>query len=219
MNYTSIEHHVSEIAKKCHRDPNEITIVTIAKTKPVKEILEAYEEGCRDFGESRVQEALEKIPNAPSDIRWHFVGTLQKNKVRKAMGQFCLIHSVDSYELAKKISECSLEAPTSILLEVNTSGEETKHGFSEEDCLRVFDSLQELKGIRIEGLMTMAPFVEDETQIRACFRKLRQLRDRLSLKHLSMGMSHDFPIAIEEGATLLRIGTAIFEKYNKTLEL
>jgi len=212
MNYQSIQADVARIAETCGRKPQEITIVTVSKEHPWTEAASAYANGCRNFGENRLQEALEKQPQAPQDIQWHLIGTLQKNKVHKAIGKFALIHSVDSLDLAKKISISSADAKinTPILLQVNVSGESSKHGFSPTDCKSLFPQLKQLSHLKIEGLMTMAPFVEDEALIRRCFADLRTLRDELALTELSMGMSHDYPIAIEEGATLLRIGTAIF---------
>ncbi len=177
-----------------------------------EEMMPLYHAGCRNFGESRVDAALEKIQQLPKDIDWHFIGTLQKNKVRKVIGKFKLIHSVDSPELAKKISECSLEAglKTSILLQANASGETTKHGLNPEEWLKRYGEVEELKGIVVEGLMTMAPPVKDEKIIRNCFAALRNLGEKLKTYHLSMGMSQDYPLAIAEGATLLRIGSSLF---------
>lgn len=214
-NYNCLKEHVAELAKKAGRDLSQITIVTVSKNYSLSHIKEAYNAGCRYFGESRIQEAFEKIPNTPNDIKWHFVGTLQKNKVRKVLGHFELIHSVDSYSLAQKLSECSLEkgVETAILLQVNTSGELTKHGMGINECKREFEKIALLPNLKIEGLMTIAPLTENEKIIHQCFKDLRMLRDELGLIHLSMGMSHDYPIAIEEGASILRIGTAIFNSF------
>ena len=227
-NYQEIKDRVSEIAQKSGRNLNEITLVSVSKGHSQEKISGVYQQGCRNFGESRVQEALEKIPFAPSDIRWHFIGSLQKNKVNKIIGKFNLLHSVDSLELAKKISESSLEKGfiTPILLQVNTSGETSKHGQSGNDWLHDFEALLNLPAISLEGLMTIAPYVDDEKTIRNCFANLRKWKDvfasiagnRCSLHHLSMGMSHDYQIAIEEGATILRIGTAIFGKRSNVFE-
>lgn len=203
--YREMKDAVAKAALECGRSPENILLLAVSKGCSLEEILAAYKDGCRDFGESRVQEALEKIENAPKDINWHLIGSLQTNKVKKAIGKFKLIHSVDSYELAEKISNASIKIP--ILLQVNTSGESTKHGLSPQENLEKFFRLP---GVSVEGLMTMAPFVENEAVIRDCFVKLRNLRDQYGLKHLSMGMSHDWRIAIEEGATILRIGTNIF---------
>lgn len=219
-NYKAILEEIENSAQKCGRDPSEIALVAVSKGHSLDHILPAYQLGCKKFGENRIQEALEKIEKAPSDIQWHFIGTLQLNKVRKAIGKFAMIHSVDTPDLAKKIAHYSQELGlvTPILLQVNTSSEKSKHGLSPEDWKKSLEEIFELPGIRIEGLMTMAPFIEDEILIRRCFSRLREFRDELNqvahnqffLKHLSMGMSHDFHLGIEEGATLLRIGTAIF---------
>ena len=221
MHYLRLLEDIAQIAQRAGRDANSITLVAVSKGYPWTRFQPAYEAGCRDFGESRLQEALPKIAEAPSDIRWHLIGSLQKNKVRKAIGPFTLIHSVDTFEIAEKISQCSQEAHTvtPLLLQVNTSGEATKHGLSEEVWERSLEAILALPAIRIEGLMTMAPLVDDEKVIRQCFANLRKLRDKWaaqlpqqSFYHLSMGMSHDYPIAIEEGATLLRIGTALLSE-------
>lgn len=219
-NYKKICDEIAFTAMKCGRKISEVTLVAVTKNIPWKDILPIYEKGCREFGESRLHEALEKQTESPEDVNWHFIGTLQKNKIRKAIERFVLIHSVDTPDLAQKISECSIEKgiTTKVLLEVNTSGEHSKHGLSVDEWERSFETVISLKGISIEGLMTMAPYTEEEAIIRNCFVKLRELREKLRLSlpepnkflHLSMGMSHDFKIAIEEGATLLRIGTALF---------
>ncbi len=188
--------------------PKNVKLVAVTKNVPVEDISLVYELGCRDFGENRVQDALPKIEELPPDIRWHFIGTLQKNKVKKVVGNFALIHSVDSVELAQEISKQGID--TSILLQVNTSGEESKQGFTEDEFRRDLAMIQKMPYIQVKGLMTMAPLTEDVDQIRMCFRRLRELRDELGLKELSMGMSHDYKIAIDEGATIVRIGSAIF---------
>jgi pyridoxal phosphate enzyme (YggS family) len=221
QHYFKIKHEIAEIALKCHRNPLDITLIAVSKGFPVSKMMSIYDVGCRDFGESRLQEALPKITEvSQQDIKWHFIGSLQKNKVRRTIQSFSLIHSVDTSELVRKIAEISLEegVTTSILLQVNVSGEKTKHGLSIEKWKEaiIFSKLFDLNSIRIEGLMTMAPLTEDEEQIRSCFSQLRQFRDELAISHpevhhLSMGMSHDYKLAIAEGATLLRIGTAIFE--------
>lgn len=218
--YCSIVEKVRKKSLSCGRRPEDITIVAVSKNIPSEIIEKAYLEGCRNFGESRVQEALGKISCLPKDCQWHFIGTLQKNKISKIIGQFGLIHSVDTPELAEKISQTSETRGivTPILLQVNISGEPSKHGLSAEKWQESLESVNQFPSLCIKGLMTMAPLVEDEEIIRACFRKLRLLRDEWknqmrepeSFQDLSMGMTHDYLIAIEEGATLLRIGTAIF---------
>lgn len=216
-NTTHLLKEIATLARDAGRDPTEITLIAVTKNYPLEHVLPAYHSGCRHFGENRVQEALSKIEEAPSDLHWHLIGTLQKKKVPKVIGKFALIHSVDTPNLAQKISICSEEKGliTPILLQVNTSGEETKHGLSQDQWRQALDQIIPLPGIRLDGLMTMAPYTDDTDDIRACFKALRLFRDELqptipTLRHLSMGMSHDYPIAIAEGATLLRIGSALF---------
>ena len=215
--YLEFRNEIDLIAKKYGRNPSEITLIAVTKERPWQQAAPLYESGCRDFAENRLQEALLKISEAPPDIHWHLIGTLQSNKVAKALPLFTLIHSVDSIELVKKISFESVKQArvTRILLQANTSKELTKHGLTAEEWKRDFDQIHELPGISIEGLMTIAPFTQEEKVIRSCFANLRDLRDDLErtgahLPHLSMGMSNDYPYAIAEGATLLRIGTALF---------
>lgn len=218
--YLKVKKHVTKVALQCGRDPQSITIVAVTKGHQWQDIFPAYDAGCRDFGENRILEALEKIPHSSGDLRWHFIGNLQSNKVKKAIGQFTLIHSVDHPDLAIKIAEQSQHAgvETAILLQANTSGELSKQGLSAEEWKGVFSDLINLPFLKIEGLMTMAPLTDDQNLVRECFKKLRLLREdlvslskgKIFLPHLSMGMSHDYPLAIAEGATLLRIGTAIF---------
>lgn len=218
--FKQLKAKIADVAEACGRNPKDIQLVAVSKTYPIELIQEAYQANCRDFGENRVQESLQKIPLLPSDIRWHFIGTLQANKVNKVVGTFHLIHSVDSVELACKISAASQKrgVVTPILLEVNTSGEESKHGLNEEEWLMHLKEIDQLPNICLKGLMTMAPLTDDRERIRSCFRSLRQLRDKFKtqlkdpaqFEELSMGMSHDYEIAIQEGATLLRIGTALF---------
>lgn len=218
--YTRLLNEVRERANACGRQAEEITIVAVSKNHPLISVEKAYQEGVRDFGESRIQEALTKISSMPGDCRWHLVGSLQSKKVNKAVSSFQLIHSVDTPELVRKISHASEKqgVVTSILLQINTTGEISKHGMPPDAWEQALPEVNALHNVRVEGLMTMAPLTEDRGIIRKCFSTLRLLRDAwrgrmrdpASFQQLSMGMSHDFPIAIEEGATLLRIGTAIF---------
>lgn len=219
-NYQSVLRQIQSKALECGRSLNDVSLVAVTKSVEWEDVQQIFDLGQRDFGENRLPEALKKMSQAPQGCFWHFIGTLQKNKVRKVIESFSLIHSVDSFELAQKISDCSRELgrDTHILLQSNTSGEGSKHGNTPEQWKECFEAVASLPNISIDGLMTMAPLTEDEAVIRDCFRKLRVLRDelnylgkgRLKLYHLSMGMSHDYKIAIEEGATLLRIGSAIF---------
>jgi PLP dependent protein len=216
--FLDMKKEIAESALKWGRKSEDISLIVVSKQHPWKEVKSVYEKGCRDFGESRIQEASLKISLAPKDIHWHLIGHLQKNKVKQAIGRFCLIHSIDTFELAKHVSDASqMKAlKTAVLLQVNTSGEKTKQGMTHDECLRDFETLYQLPGIGIEGLMTMAPFTSDEKTIRECFSRCRELRDLLeskysvNLPHLSMGMTNDYHIAIQEGATLIRLGTAIF---------
>jgi pyridoxal phosphate enzyme (YggS family) len=224
--YHIIQEQILEKTLQCGRDSSEIKLVVVSKMHPISSIQRVYEAGCRDFGESRLQEALQKIPGLSPDIQWHWVGTLQKNKVNKVISCFSCIHSVDSLALAKNISEASqkLGHSPSILLQVNTSGEASKHGLTPIEWESRLEEINQLPSIRLEGLMTIAPLTDNHSIIRQNFRQLRQLRDKWqtqikspsNLHHLSMGMSNDFLIAIEEGATLLRIGSAILGKRSES---
>lgn len=213
QNLNSILQEIEHQARACGRKSEDIKLVVVTKNTPENEILKVYERGFHDFGESRVLETVEKRLSLPQDINWHLIGRLQKNKVAKAVGAFALIHSVDSFELAKKISEISVEknVVSSILLQVNTSGEVQKAGFTIEVFKEQFAALNQLQNIKINGLMTMAPKTMNEAIIRSCFRDLRLLKEEFGLQVLSMGMSNDYKIAISEGSTLLRIGSAIFD--------
>lgn len=221
-NFLRLKENVKDAALSCGRDAEEILIVAATKNHTDEELSNLYEAGCVHFGENRLQEALKKMALLPEKIHWHFIGTLQKNKVKQVVTYFDIIHSVDNAELAKKISEESLaiQTITPILLQVNTSGEIAKHGLDEEGWEREIEKVLEMEGIQVEGLMTMAPLTDNEKIIRTCFSRLRKFRNKLesyydnilALPHLSMGMSHDYRIAIQEGATMIRIGNAIFNK-------
>lgn len=216
-NLKVVQVHIEEATACVGRTKEDVTLVAISKGRSLEEIRDAYSLGLRDFGENRVAEALEKMGALPPDIRWHFIGKLQKNKISKVIGKFILIHSVDTPELAEKISNISEERGivTSILLEVNISEEVTKSGLSSEAWVKSYQKLLALKGIDICGLMAMAPLTQNERVIRQCFSGLRFLRERLEeiggvLTILSMGMSNDYHFAIQEGSTLIRVGSALF---------
>ncbi len=217
--YLNLMFSIEEKAKNCGRDPQDISLVVASKGVPWNEVGPLYNAGHRLFAESRLQELEKKIKEAPKDVLWHFMGPLQKNKVQKVISVAALIHSVDSVELARKISQCSQKASlkTNILLQVNISGEHTKQGMTIVECKAACDEILSLPSISVQGLMTMAPLTEDKGIIHSCFAGLKDLQEALkqrygpeSFPELSMGMSHDYLIAIEEGATLLRIGSAIF---------
>ncbi|HIE16849.1 MAG TPA: YggS family pyridoxal phosphate-dependent enzyme [Dehalococcoidia bacterium] len=205
----------SRIARACERSrrlPSEITLVAVTKEVDISAIRAAFDCGLKHFGENRVQEAESKITQL-LDIRpgvtWHMVGHLQSNKAKRAVDLFDIIHSVDSVKLAEVLSRRT-EALLSVLLQVNVSGEATKSGFSVTEIGRASQDIKRLSNLKVLGLMTIAPLVADPEEVRPVFRRLRELRDSLGLEHLSMGMTDDFEVAIEEGATIVRIGRAIF---------
>ena len=199
-------------------------MIAVSKTKPVSMLQEIYEEGIRDFGENKVQELASKYEEMPKDIRWHMIGHLQRNKVKQVIDKACLIHSVDSYRLAEEINiqakKKNIVVP--ILVEVNIAEEESKFGIHREDAIQLVEEIAELENIRIEGLMTIAPYVEDPEENRQYFRNIKQLSvdiirkniDNVTMSVLSMGMTGDYTVAIEEGATLVRVGTGIFGARN-----
>ena len=219
-NLESIQTTIAAAAAKSGRRADEVELVAVSKTHPPEAIHQALDAGQLIFGESRVQEARAKILQLPSRLRWHFIGHLQKNKVRHALPLFELIHSIDSLELAGDVNRIAEEAGAfpRVLLEVNVAGEATKFGFTPERVRENLEMLLGLRRLQIEGLMTIAPFAPEAELSRPYFAALRELRDglqkefRVPLPRLSMGMSGDFAVAIEEGATLVRVGTAIFGK-------
>ncbi len=201
-----------------------VTLIAVSKTKPVSDILLAYDAGIRDFGENKVQEILQKYDQLPSDIRWHLIGHLQTNKVKYIVDKVHLIHSVDSLKLAETINKeaAKKDICADILVQVNISGEESKFGADTSGALDMIKEIARLDHVRIKGLMTIAPACENPEEIRYVFKGLRNLsidikalnNDNISMDILSMGMSSDFGVAIEEGATMVRVGTAIFGARN-----
>ena len=218
--YDEIKKRVEAACQRAGRNPEEVTLIAVSKTKPVEMLREAYEAGARDFGENKVQEILAKKPKLPEDIRWHMIGHLQTNKVRQIVGKTCLIHSVDSVRLAEEIHKESVKKGlvTQILLEVNVAEEESKFGFHVEEVEDALKQIQELSGVCVRGLMTIAPFVDNPEDNRPVFQKLNKLYVDMKTKNidndtmniLSMGMTGDFEVAVEEGATMVRVGTGIF---------
>jgi PLP dependent protein len=214
----AVREQIAQAAAKAGRADDEIELVAISKTQDAEKVHAAYDAGQLLFGESRVQEARAKIPALPSNLRWHFVGHLQKNKVRHALPLFELIHSVDSLALAEDVNRIAEEEGlhSRVLLENNVAGEGSKFGFKPETLRAEMETLLALDRLSIEGLMTIPPLASEAEGSRRYFVKLRELRDalekefRVKLPHLSMGMTSDFAVAIEEGATLVRVGTAIF---------
>ena len=217
-NLESVRANISAAASRAGREASTIELIAVSKTYPAEVIREAVYAGQELFGENRVQEALNKVPTLPGNLRWHLIGHLQSNKVRKALPLFELIHGVDSTGLAKDIDRIAAEEGMypRILLEVNVSGEGSKHGFSPENLERELEGLLALPRVQVEGFMTMAPLAQDPESARPYFAALRELRDRMAqqsgipLGTLSMGMSGDYQVAVEEGATLVRVGSAIF---------
>lgn len=219
-NIEAVRKEITEACERAGRRKEEVTLIAVSKTKPVEMLREAYDAGARDFGENKVQELLEKIPAMPRDIRWHMIGHLQRNKVRSIVGKVYMIHSVDSLRLAEEISREAVrqQVTVRILLEVNVAGEESKFGTTVQEALSLAEDAAKLPGIRVEGLMTIAPYVEDPEENRIFFQKLKQLSvdinskniDNVSMNVLSMGMTGDYSTAVEEGATCVRVGTGIF---------
>lgn len=214
----AIHRRIAAAAAKAGRNAAEIQLIAVSKTQPAESVREALEAGQTVFGENRVQELLSKAPLLPSSARWHLIGHLQKNKIRKILPVVDLIHGVDSLELAENIDRIAAELGLfpRILIEVNVSGENTKFGFKPDEARASLDRLLALPRVQLVGLMTIAPLAEKPEEARPVFQSLRALRDDLAamadtpLPVLSMGMSGDFEVAIEEGATLVRVGTAIF---------
>jgi pyridoxal phosphate enzyme (YggS family) len=221
-NIQSIRKRITQAAVGCGRSPGDILLLAISKTFPVEAIAQAVQAGMYQFGENRVQEAENKIPcfKKASNLTWHLVGHLQSNKARRAAQLFDVVHSLDSIRLAERLNQASLEIgkTLSVLLQVDLGGEETKFGATPRRIREMASAISNLKGIRLDGLMTLPPYFEDPEKVRPFFAKLRELKEMLESEqpgclgrqHLSMGMSHDFEAAISEGATIVRIGTAIF---------
>jgi pyridoxal phosphate enzyme (YggS family) len=217
-NAHNIRRRIAEACGRCGRKTEEITLVAVTKTFGVDVIKEALSAGMRDFGENYVNEFCQKYAEfSGEDIRWHFIGHLQRNKVKEIIGKTTLIHSVDSVRLAEEISRRAEASGRNVdvLIEVNTSGEESKFGAQPEETASLVTALAKIPNISVSGLMTIGPFLADPELSRPAFRLLRELRDAIqkdgiAIPHLSMGMTNDFEIAIEEGATIIRVGTALF---------
>lgn len=219
-NLKKVEQNIREACKKANRAREEITLIAVSKTKPVSMLNEVYGLGVRDFGENKVQELSEKYPQLPQDINWHLIGHLQTNKVKHVIGKATLIHSVDSVRLAEAIEKEAekKDCIVPILIEVNVAEEESKFGFKVDEVLSAVETIATFPHVRIKGLMTIAPFVENPEENRSIFARLQKLSvdirskniDNVSVDILSMGMTNDYQVAIEEGATMVRVGTGIF---------
>lgn len=219
-NYLEVSHNVEAACEKSSRDRSDVTLIAVSKTKPVPMLQAAYDAGARDFGENKVQEIMDKYDKLPADIRWHMIGHLQTNKVKYIADKVYMIHSVDSEKLALEINKQALKADRviPILIEVNIAGEDSKFGVAPNECEQLIRNIHSLPGIAVKGLMAVPPFVENAEDNRQYFRALKQLSvdimqkniDNVCMDFLSMGMSGDYPVAIEEGANLVRVGTNIF---------
>jgi hypothetical protein len=216
-----VQELISRAAHRAGRPASEITLLAVSKTFAAPAIQEAIDAGVRDLGENRVQEALDKVPHfAGQGVRWHLIGHLQSNKARPAVLTFNVIHSVDSQRLAERLDRIASEEhkPVDVLVQVDLGGEPTKSGATEDELPEIIETLDQARSLRLRGLMLMPPFFDDPERTRPYFRRLRRILEGLNqtrpvgrkLTELSMGMSHDFEVAIEEGATMVRVGTAIF---------
>ena len=223
-NLIQVEHNIEEACRRAGRDRSEVTLIAVSKTKPVETLQEAYDLGVRVFGENKVQEMANKYEVLPKDIQWHLIGHLQRNKVKYIIDKAVLIHSVDSLRLAQTIEKEAEkhDLTAHILIEVNVAREESKFGIFPEDLENLVDKIAKLPHIQVDGLMTIAPFVPDPEENRPVFRELRKLSvdisakkvDNVNMSVLSMGMTNDYQVAIEEGATMVRVGTGIFGARN-----
>lgn len=223
-NLIQVEQNIEEACRRAGRDRSEVTLIAVSKTKPAETLQEAYDLGVRVFGENKVQEMADKYEVLPKDIRWHLIGHLQRNKVKYIIDKAALIHSVDSLRLAQTIEKEAKKhnLTAHILIEVNVAREESKFGIFPEDLEALVDEIAKLPHIQVDGLMTIAPFVPDPEENRPVFRELRKLSvdisakkvDNVNMSVLSMGMTNDYQVAIEEGATMVRVGTGIFGARN-----
>ena len=215
-----VQQNIRKACERAGRDPSEVKLIAVSKTKPNEVLQEAYDAGVRVFGENKVQELVGKMDSLPDDIQWHMIGHLQRNKVKYIAGRVALIHSVDSFRLAEEINiqakKRGIIIP--ILVEVNIGEESSKFGVHAEDTIELVRQIAELDGVSIKGLMTIAPYVVDSEENRPLFHKIKELAidihneniDNVSMGILSMGMTNDYEVAVEEGATMVRVGTGIF---------
>lgn len=223
-NLTKVEENIQKACDKAGRKRSEVTLIAVSKTKPVEMLQEIYNEGIREFGENKVQEMCEKMELMPQDIKWNMIGHLQTNKVKYIIGKTSLIHSVDSLKLAEEIQKQAVkhDVTADILVEVNIANEKSKFGISKDETIQMVRDIAKLDHLKIKGLMTIAPFVENPEDNRLYFREIKQLSvdinnqniDNVSMDVLSMGMTGDYMVAVEEGATMVRVGTGIFGERN-----
>lgn len=227
QNLHQVQENIKKACEKANRDPAEVILIAVSKTKPVSMLQEAYDEGVRTFGENKVQEIMDKYGQLPQDIEWHMIGHLQRNKVKYIADKVTMIHSLDSLRLAETIeSEASKHNRViPVLIEVNVAMEESKFGISVDEVLPFVQELSKFPHLRVNGLMTIAPYVENPEENRQIFRKLKKLSvdieekniNNINMSVLSMGMTGDYQVAIEEGATMVRVGTGIFGERDYSL--
>lgn len=226
-NLAQVQKNINESCSKINRDPNEVTLIAVSKTKPVEMLKEAYDAGARVFGENKVQEIVDKYDQMPSDVKWHMIGHLQRNKVKYIVDKVAMIHSVDSLRLAETIEKEAAKKAVivPILIEVNVAQEESKFGLKPEEVLPLIEQIADFSHIRIKGLMTIAPYVDNAEENREIFRELKKLSVDIAAKNinnvtmsvLSMGMTGDYMVSVQEGATMVRVGTGIFGARNYAL--
>ena len=223
-NLEQVRKNIDEACRMAGRDPKEVTWIAVSKTKPVSMLKEAYDAGARCFGENKVQEIMDKHPQLPEDIQWHMIGHLQRNKVKYIVDKVSMIHSVDSLRLAQTIEQEAAKhnVCVPVLLEVNVAQEESKFGLKMDEVLPLIETIADFPHIKVQGLMTIAPYVENAEDNRDFFRQLKKLSvdieakniNNVSMSVLSMGMTGDYQVAVQEGATMVRVGTGIFGERN-----
>ena len=223
-NLAQVQKNIEESCGNVNRDPGEVTLIAVSKTKPVEMLREAYDAGARVFGENKVQEIVDKYDHMPSDVKWHMIGHLQRNKVKYIVDKVAMIHSVDSFRLAETIEKeaAKKNVTVPILIEVNVAQEESKFGLKPEEVLPFIEQIAGFSHIQVKGLMTIAPYVENAEENREIFRELKKLSVDIAAKNinnvtmsvLSMGMTGDYMVAVQEGATMVRVGTGIFGARN-----
>ena len=223
-NLAQVQKNIEESCGNVNRDPGEVTLIAVSKTKPVEMLREAYDAGARVFGENKVQEIVDKYDHMPSDVKWHMIGHLQRNKVKYIVDKVAMIHSVDSFRLAETIEKeaAKKNVTVPILIEVNVAQEESKYGLKPEEVLPFIEEIADFSHIQIKGLMTIAPYVENAEENREISRELKKLSVDIAAKNinnvtmsvLSMGMTGDYMVAVQEGATMVRVGTGIFGARN-----
>lgn len=223
-NLEQVRKNIDGACRMAGRDPKEVTLIAVSKTKPVSMLKEAYDAGARCFGENKVQEIMDKHPQLPEDIQWHMIGHLQRNKVKYIVDKVSMIHSVDSLRLAQTIEQEAAKhnVCVPVLLEVNVAQEESKFGLKMDEVLPLIETIADFPHIKVQGLMTIAPYVENAEDNRDFFRQLKKLSvdieakniNNVSMSVLSMGMTGDYQVAVQEGATMVRVGTGIFGERN-----